>query len=239
MGGSQSRDHSLDAADAASLLEWWMESGVDLAISEEPRDWRRAPAAVAPTLAPVASPEPVEAPGDLAAFHAWLSSATGLPLDRGGSRRILPMGGADAPIMLLADLPTQDEATDSRPIAGDAWALTVRMLQAIGIEPGAAYLANLACFHAPGSRIDSSDLERCAVIARDHVRLARPKRLLLLGDAPARAITGQTLANARGHVHRVEGVRAVATFHPRWLLQRPSDKALAWKDLLLLMSDEG
>ena len=37
----------------------------------------------------------------------------------------------------------------------------------------------------------------------------------------------------------VEGVRAIATFHPRWLLQRPSDKALAWRDLLLLMSEEG
>jgi DNA polymerase len=27
------------------------------------------------------------------------------------------------------------------------------------------------------------------------------------------------------------------TFHPRMLLQRPSDKALAWSDLLLLMSE--
>ena len=31
---------------------------------------------------------------------------------------------------------------------------------------------------------------------------------------------------ARGHVHKVEGVRTVATFHPRHLINRPSDKAL-------------
>ena len=49
---------------------------------------------------------------------------------------------------------------------------------------------------------------------------------------------GEPLARARGRVHRIEGVRAVATFHPRWLLQRPSDKALAWRDLLLLMSED-
>ena len=61
----------------------------------------------------------------------------------------------------------------------------------------------------------------------------------LLGDAAAKALTGQPLGSARGRVHRIEGVRAVATFHPRWLLQRPSDKALAWKDLQLLMSEEG
>ena len=78
-----------------------------------------------------------------------------------------------------------------------------------------------------------------AELARDHVRLAKPRRLLLLGDAAAKVLTGQPLGSARGRVHRIEGVRAVATFHPRWLLQRPSDKALAWKDLLLLMSEEG
>ena len=48
----------------------------------------------------------------------------------------------------------------------------------------------------------------------------------------------QPLTAARGHVHKIEGVRAVATFHPRFLLDRPSNKALAWRDLLLLMEDE-
>jgi DNA polymerase len=70
------------------------------------------------------------------------------------------------------------------------------------------------------------------------VALAKPKRLLLLGDTPARALLGKPLAAARGHVHKIEGVRTVATFHPRQLLQRSSDKALAWRDLLLLMEDE-
>ena len=123
-------------------------------------------------------------------------------------------------------------------MAGDAWLLATRMLAAIGIEADAAYLATLSCFDAPGARLDGANLERCAELARDHVRLAKPRRLLLLGDAAAKALTGQPLGSARGRVHRIEGVRAVATFHPRWLLQRPSDKALAWKDLLLLMSKE-
>ena len=52
------------------------------------------------------------------------------------------------------------------------------------------------------------------------------------------ALLGKPLVEARGHVHKVEGVRAVATFHPRHLINRPLDKALAWRDLLLLMEDE-
>ena len=83
-----------------------------------------------------------------------------------------------------------------------------------------------------------ADREACAEIARKHIKLARPKRLLLLGDGPAQALLGKPIAQARGHVHKVEGVRTVATFHPRALINQPSNKSLAWKDLLLLMEDE-
>jgi DNA polymerase len=139
--------------------------------------------------------------------------------------------------MLLSDLPSREDASDGRPIGGEAWALTVKMLAAIGIKPDEAYNASLSCFHAPGARIGKDELESCAAIARDHVRLARPERLILFGDAPSRALLDEPLARARGRVHKVEGIRTIATFNPRWLLQRPSDKALAWRDLLLLMSE--
>ena len=243
MGGTNLTDgQSIDPAVAGQLLGWWIDSGVDVAVSEEVRDWRRS---AAPTPArvqadpPAPVDEPVVAPDTLSAFQAWLGSASGLPLDRGGSRRVLPLGGESAPVMLLADFPAAQECAEGQPIAGDAWALAVKMLAAIGIDASSAYLANLACFHVPGVKVEAAELDRCAALARDHVRLARPKRLILLGDATARALTGQPLQAARGKIHRVEGVRTIATFHPRWLLQRPSDKALAWKDLLLLMSEEG
>jgi uracil-DNA glycosylase family 4 len=243
MGGTGITTSEMDRARAAQALGWWLDSGVDVVVGETPRDWRRAaPALPASSAAPAAVAEtraPTARPADLAAFRAWLAAEPGLPLDRPGARRVLPHGAESAPLMLLADFPSPQECAEGRPLAGESWVLAQRMLAAIGIAPDAAYLATLSCFQAPGARFDGGDLERCASIARDHIRLAKPDRLLLFGDAPARALTGQPLANARGKVHRVEGVRTVATFHPRWLLQRPSDKALAWKDLLLLMSEEG
>ncbi len=125
-----------------------------------------------------------------------------------------------------------------QPIAGEAWELTERMLAAIGFNAEQAYVASLSCFHSPGTRLSGADLDACAAIARRHVALAKPKRLLLLGDATSRALLGKPLTAARGHVHKIEGVRTVATFHPRFLLDRPSNKALAWRDLLLLMEEE-
>jgi DNA polymerase len=230
---------AIDRAAAESLIDWWRLAGVETAVGESARDWlagavSQVSQAPAP---PTAARQTEEKPSNLAEFQAWLATAPGLPMDRPGAARVSPQGSEGAQIMLLSDLPANDGTAERTPIGGQDRILTERMLAAIGIAPEDAYVASLGCFHAPGARINADELEACGVIARDHIRLAGPERLLLFGDAPARALLGEPLARARGRIHRIEGVRTVATFHPRWLLQRPSDKALAWRDLLLLMSE--
>jgi uracil-DNA glycosylase family 4 len=237
MGGEHDR---LTAAEAASVIGWWIEAGVDVAIQEQPRAWLGAPAAVT-SVEPhtLAAPEPTqELPASLEAFRHWLGETPSLPLAKPNARRALPIGIEAAEVMLLADMPTPEDVAEGQPIAGPAWELTQRMLAAIGFDSDQAYVSGLTCFHSPGTRLSGDDLEACATLARRHVALAKPKRLLLLGDAPCRALLGKPLTAARGHIHKVEGVRAVATFHPRFLLDRPSNKALAWRDLLLLMEEE-
>ena len=230
---------AIDRSAAESLIDWWRNAGVEVAVGESPRDWL---ASAAPALAefraePARPFSPTEKPANLAEFQAWLESAQGLPMDRPGAVRVSPLGGEGARIMLLSDLPAREDAAEGQPIGGEAWTLANRMLAAIGLSPDDVYVASLSCFHVPGARFGQEELDSCGAIARDHVRLAKPELLLLFGDAPAKALLREPLARARGRVHRIEGVRTVATFHPRWLLQRPSDKALAWRDLLLLMSE--
>lgn len=223
---------AMDEREATSALRWWVEAGVDAALQEEPRNWFEGPAARAP-VEDDAAPAPV--PADLESFRAWLSSSEG-PLASGRAKPVLPLGAEGAEVMIIAEPPTREELASGRPITSEAAELLDRMLQAIGME-GSAYLANLACFQSPGPRLTAEQLQQCGDAARRHVALARPTRLLLLGEAPCRALLGKSLMEARGHVQKVEGVRSVATFHPRQLLKRPSDKALAWKDLLLLVEE--
>ena len=230
MGG----DHiTLDRRAAAELLGWWLESGVDAAISEQPRDWRRGPAP--DSAAEPATPDAGHVPADFQSFRAWLEQTTDLPLGKSGALRAVPRGEIQAEVMLLTDMAALD--SPGEPIGGDAWALARRMLAAIGLTPEQAYLANLSCFSGPGMRLTEADLERCADIARQHIALAQPKRLILFGDSPAKALLGGPVAQRRGKIHKVEGVRTIATFAPAWLLNRPADKALAWRDLLLLMEE--
>ena len=237
MGGEV---ESIGVAEARSALAWWLEAGVDIAVQEEPRDWlkpapprEKAPAEPAP-VANVAEPDP----DTLVALQQWLASSAALPLASASTKRILPHGPENAPVMLLSDSPTLEDAAAGQPIGGDAWLLATRMLRAIGIAADQAYSASLSCLHAPGSRMNETDRAALAEVARRHIRLAKPQRLLLFGDGPCLALLGKRLVEARGHIHKIEGVRAVATFHPRHLINRPLDKSLAWRDLLLLMEDE-
>jgi uracil-DNA glycosylase len=233
---------SIGIAEARSALSWWLEAGVDVGVQEEPRNWLKpAPKRAQPTAAPESAP-PVNiaqpSHETLAELQQWLASSIHLPLASATAQRIMPHGPQEPAVMLLSDAPTVEDYSSRQPIGGEPWELAERMLAAIKIPAEQAYSASLSCFYAPGARMSPAEREACAEIARRHIRLVQPKRLLLLGDGPAQALLGKPLGQARGHAHKIEGVRTVATFHPRHLINRPSNKSLAWKDLLLLMEDE-
>jgi len=233
---------SISVAEARSALAWWLEAGVDVAVGDEPRDWLKRSAPRARTQTPADAPPPSNLVqpdhSTLAELQSWLASSAQMPLASVDARRILPHGPEEPALMLLSDAPALEDFAAGQPIGGEAWQLAVRMLAAINIPADQAYSASLSCFHTPGARMSAEDRAACAELARQHIRLVKPKRLLIFGDGPAQALLGKPLPRARGHVHTIEGVRTVVTFHPRQLINQPSNKSLAWKDLLLLTEDE-
>lgn len=235
-------DRSIAAADiddARNTLDWWSMAGVDTLIEEEPRDWL-APARKAVSAA--AKPAPSGLPDDLLALRRHYESQPDLPFAGPGTTRILPSGDPASGLMMLADMPTSEDAASGMIFSGDCGRLFDRMLAAIGRDRASVYLATLSCLAAPGGRLDAATADTCGALARQHVKLAAPKHLLLLGEAATRVMTGLSLPAARGRVHAVDlggpRVNAVATYHPRYLLTRPAAKAGAWSDLLLLTESD-
>lgn len=228
---------------ALSVLDWWAEAGVDTMIDEIPRDWLAAPAAAesaAPSPAAVApAPPPVAAlPTDLAGFRRWLLSDAGVPGPP--ARRLDAAGDPASATMLVIDMPEADDLAAGALLSGEAGALFDRMLVAIGLDRAAIYLAPFAPARPATGRIGDADCAALALLMRHHLALVRPQRLLLLGDGPARALTGLPLAQARGAVRQVESaagtIPAIASFHPRFVLGRPDYRRPAWADLQLFMA---
>lgn len=246
MGADQNIDWRMAAA---SALEWWRDVGVDALVDEDARDWTAAPppppVPAARRLQADAVAEPVVAPlpATLAEFLAW-RSGTDAPEAGWPGNPIAASGNPGADIMILADLPDREDGDSGTLLSGAAGRLFDRMLAAIGRDRSSVYLAPMCSVRPMAGRIAPEIEARLVEVARHHVALAAPKRLLLLGNAPSRALTGMDVAHARGSLHIVNlaggmppvTVGAVASFHPRLLLERPAEKARAWKDLQMLIA---
>ncbi|BCA58204.1 uracil-DNA glycosylase [Sphingomonas sp. HMP6] len=246
MGADQNFDWQLAAA---SALEWWRDAGVDTLVDEGPRDW---------TAAPPAPPEPPKRrsgaqavtevvvaalPETLAEFTAWRSGPDAPEAGWSGTP-IAASGDPSADIMILVDLPDRDDSDSGGLLSGPAGRLFDRMFAAIGQSRESVYLAPMCSVRPLSGRIAPEIEARLVEVARHHVALVSPKRLLVLGNAPSRALTGVDVARARGSLHAINldcrktiaTVDVVASFHPRLLLERPAEKARAWKDLQMLIA---
>jgi DNA polymerase len=228
-------------AAAASALDWWRDAGVDTLIDEAPRDWFKPAAVPMPVPVPGAAapvaPQPAAMPANLREFEAWRIGAAAP--DAGWNRPIAPQGDAHAGLMILIDMPEREDAATGQLLSGEPGRLFDRMLAAIGRDRQSIYLASLAAARPVSGQIPTEALDRLTETALHHIALVRPKRLLLLGNAASRAVLGANAAAARQSLHVLNHAGgqsgAVASFHPRFLLQQPARKAEAWRDLQMVI----
>lgn len=247
---------------AESYHDWWSLAGMDSLVGEVPAGWLDVPVAndvaARPKLSPLAEPEaaplptvlqrqeapaetktkgPVVLPDEWDAFQAWLATDLDVPGSQWDARRVLPVGKAEAPLMLLAAWPEVDDQRDGELFAGPAGQLLDAMLRAIGMARTDCYLASLAITRPPGGRIDDKDAAELERLLWHHLRLARPARLLLVGSDIVRMAAKMSLPDARGRLLDInqEGgkMETVAVAHPAMLLVRPTQKAAAWDSLKL------
>src|SRR5687768_3523994 len=226
------RGSPLSPEDAASILSWWSEAGVDTLVAEIPRDWLGgAPAPAPPTAAFAEVPSAFadaeeQLPGQLDLFQAWLASTDRLAFAAPSAARICPSGDPASGLMILADMPTGEDCAAGVLMTGEAGRLFDRMLAAIGRDRNSIYLAALSCLRSPDGQLSGEPARRCADLARYQIGLVAPRALLLLGDACARAMLGLGVAQARGRWHEVAthagSVRTLVTMKPDFLLSQPA-----------------
>ena len=114
---------------------------------------------------------------------------------------------------------------------------------AIGLTREAVHLVSVCAKRPVSGRVGRADEARLSEVARHHVELVAPKRLLVMGDAASRAVLGTNVLQARGRSHELNHKggtsTVVASFHPRFLLEHPGRKREAWVDLQLLIRGLG
>ncbi|OWV34430.1 hypothetical protein B5C34_13830 [Pacificimonas flava] len=148
-------------------------------------------------------------------------------------------GNPDSGVMIVGEAPGAEEERQGRPFVGPAGQLLDRMLGAIGLDREQVYITNLSLWRPVGNRVPSAQeaAELLPVLHR-HIALVKPRALLAVGGASAKALLETTsgIMRIRGRWQDIEAdghkVPVMPTFHPAYLLREPVQKRLAWRDLL-------
>lgn len=237
-----------------ALREFWFEAGLD------PMEVRanlalRPPPPLATKRSKAQPPSPLETAralakgaNDLAALRLALESFDGCALRAAARSTVFLDGPETAQILLIGERPNKSDDAEGRPMTGQAGRLLDAMLAAIGLNRAQNVLmANLVFWRPPGDRAPTAtEIALCLPFLERAITHLRPKLLILCGEMPAQALLGseESLPRLRRRMQRVVwpdggsekdgGIDALVTLSPLYLLARPQDKRLAWRDLQLL-----
>lgn len=257
--------------DPLEALHWTVEMGADEAIGEVPVDWYAETAAAAEKRTPQAPPvssvslappphisgnaplAPSQGAADslaaaskansLEELRDALAAFEGCALKQTATNLVFSDGNPDADVMILGEAPGAEEDRRGVPFVGASGQLMDRMLGAIGLDRDSAYISNILFWRPPGNRNPTTaEVAACMPFVQRHIVLARPRILVFVGGASAKAMLDRTegIMRLRGKWYDYHGpeldrpIPALATFHPAYLLRSPGQKRAAWRDLLML-----
>src|SRR6516162_7975129 len=141
----------------------------------------------------------------------------------------------------LSKAPGYDEDVVGRPFVGRSGKLLDRMMAAIGLDRNCVYIANVVPWRPPGNRTPTpQETATCLPFIRRQIELADPEILVCLGGPAMQTLLGikDGITRSRGRWFAYQTscreIRALATFHPAFLLRSPLQKRFAWRDFLAL-----
>jgi uracil-DNA glycosylase family 4 len=256
---------------AEQLLRFYIDAGVDAALTEQPVN-RLAPIAEpspvpaapgvaalvseaarpaippqTPTAAPPAPPAPDvaamsarEAAGSartLEELRELLNNFDGCALKATATQLVFSRGNPAARIMFVGEAPGRDEDLAGEPFVGRSGKLLDLMLASIGLDNRSVYIANIIPWRPPGNRTPTpQETQICLPFIRRQIELVNPEVLVSLGNPSSQGILGtrEGIMRTRGRWMDYDTgtrvIRAMATFHPAYLLRSPAYKRLAWQD---------
>ncbi|MFG1206660.1 uracil-DNA glycosylase [Xanthobacter flavus] len=192
-----------------------------------------------PDEAVMGAREAARAATSLDELKAILDGFEGCALKRTASRLVFADGNPAAKVMFVGEAPGRDEDQQGLPFVGRSGKLLDLMLAAIGLDRTSAYIANVIPWRPPGNRTPTpQETSVCLPFIARQIELADPDILVCLGGPSAQALLGTTegITKLRGRFMDYDTgtrtIRAIATFHPAYLLRTPLGKRFAWRDML-------
>jgi DNA polymerase len=205
------------ALSVRELLAFYLEAGVDCALSEKPANRlaepdvaplplkalraqpvRAAPAPVAlarnevtPDAAIASAREAARTAPTLQALRELMERFDGCALRATATQLAFADGNEEARIMFVGEAPGRDEDIEGRPFVGRSGKLLDRMMGAIGLDRTKVYIANVIPWRPPGNRTPTpQETQICLPFIRRQIELVDPDLLVTLGNPSTQALLG-------------------------------------------------
>jgi DNA polymerase len=187
----------------------------------------------------------VPAEADLDGLRAAAARCRGCDLYKDATQTVFGAGPADARMVIVGEVPGDQEDRKGEPFVGPAGRLLDRVLEEVGIDRSQVYLTN-AVKHfkfVPAERSkrrihktpSRTEVVACRPWLDAELDLVRPELVVCLGAIAAKSLLGQDfrVTKERGKIVSMPDrpERALATVHPSAVL-RAKDREAAYQELV-------
>jgi uracil-DNA glycosylase len=189
----------------------------------------------------MAAREAARSAASLDELRGILAGFEGCALRSTATQLVFADGNPQGRVMFVGEAPGRDEDIEGLPFVGRSGKLLDLMMAAIGLDRTQVYIANIVPWRPPGNRTPTpQESAICLPFLLRQIELANPDVLVCMGNPST-----QTLLGTRDGINKTRGrwfpfhtgsrdIRAIATFHPAFLLRSPLQKRFAWRDFLAI-----
>ncbi len=130
-------------------------------------------------------------------------------------------------LMIIGEAPGQQEDEAGEPFVGAAGQSLRAVLRSTGILTREnTLITNVLKCRPPKNKFPTGDAADICVAKWlwEEIRLAAPKRILLLGSVPLEYVAGlEGITACRGQWYTIRGIRTLATFHPQFIFRKDNE----------------
>jgi DNA polymerase len=136
--------------------------------------------------------------------------------------------------MIIGEAPGAEEDQQGEPFVGPSGKLLNNMLRALGLQREQVFISNiLKCRPLDDRDPLPAEIAQCEPYLQRQIALVAPKVILAMGGVAAHSLlqVKTPVTKLRGELHHYGETPLVVTYHPAYLLRKPSEKAKSWADL--------
>ena len=176
---------------------------------------------------------------DWPALQSAVTSCTACALHESRTKTVFGVGDYNAKVMVIGEAPGADEDQQGEPFVGPVGYLLNNMLLAIGYKREQVYIANILKCRPPEDRDPQpEEVSQCEGYLKRQIAMVKPVVILAVGRIAAQNLmkVETPIGKMRGKPYQYADTPVVVTYHPAYLLRKPSEKVKSWDDLRYALS---